>query len=94
MSGDAAMTSRDIVIAGPVRTPIGAYSGALKGTPATELGAIAVAAALKRSSLAADKIGSVVLGNVIQAEVEVLPERAVGSLGGLRCRFGLRMGDR
>jgi Thiolase, N-terminal domain len=77
------MTSRDIVIAGPVRTPIGAYSGALKGTPATELGAIAVAAALKRSGLAADKIGSVVLGNVIQAGSRMNPARQAAVGGGL-----------
>ena len=32
------MTVREIVLAHPVRTAIGAYNGTLKGTPATELG--------------------------------------------------------
>jgi acetyl-CoA acetyltransferase len=39
------------VIASAVRTPIGAFMGALAGVPATELGAIAVAEALRRAAL-------------------------------------------
>lgn len=59
------MTTRDIVIAAPVRTAIGGYNGTLKGIPATELGA--VAETLKRAGLGADRIGSVTMGNVVQA---------------------------
>lgn len=77
------MTSRDIVIAAPVRTPIGAYNGSLKATPATELGAIAVAAALKRSGLSADKFGAVVLGNVVQGSNRMNPARQAAVGGGL-----------
>lgn len=60
------MSTRDIIIiANPVRTAIGAYNGALKGVPATELGAIAVRETLRRAGLSGDDIGTVVMGNVI-----------------------------
>ncbi|MFD1704628.1 thiolase family protein [Methylopila henanensis] len=75
--------TRDIVIAAPVRTAIGAYNGSLKGVPAIELGAIVVSAALKRSGLAAEKVGSVVLGNVVQAGNRMNPARQAAVGGGL-----------
>ncbi|MFP3617594.1 acetyl-CoA C-acyltransferase, partial [Paraburkholderia sp. SIMBA_050] len=56
-----------MVLCHPVRTAIGAYNGALKGVPATELGAIAVRETLARAKLDPALLGSVVLGNVIQA---------------------------
>ena len=36
------MQTRAIILSHPVRTPVGAYNGALKSVPATELGAIVV----------------------------------------------------
>ncbi|WP_024279140.1 acetyl-CoA C-acetyltransferase [Xanthobacter sp. 126] len=73
----------DIVIAHPVRTAIGAYNGTLKGTPATELGAIAVRETLRRSGLDPASIGTVVMGNVIQAGNRMNPARQAAIHGGL-----------
>ncbi len=77
------MSTPDIIIAAPVRTAIGGYNGALKGIPATELGAIAVREVLNRSGLPAEQIGSVILGNVIQAGNRMNPARQAGIGGGL-----------
>jgi len=77
------MTVRDIVIAAPVRTAIGGYNGALKGVPATELGATVVRETLRRSGLDAERIGTVVLGNVIQAGNRMNPARQAAIGGGL-----------
>jgi len=43
------MTTHDVVLCSPVRTPIGAYNGSLKTIPAPELGAAVVRETLKRS---------------------------------------------
>jgi len=58
----------DIVILGGARTAIGSFGGALAGVAPTELGAIVSKAAIERSGIAADQIGHVVFGNVINTE--------------------------
>lgn len=75
--------TRDIVIAHPVRTAIGAYNGALKSLPATDLGAIAVRETLRRSGLDPASLGAVVMGNVIQAGNRMNPARQAAIGGGL-----------
>ncbi|NMK47000.1 acetyl-CoA C-acetyltransferase [Achromobacter sp. Bel] len=77
------MSKPEIVLCTPVRTPIGAYGGTLKETPAPELGAAAVRETLRRSGLPADEIDAVVLGNVIQAGVKMNPARQAAIGGGL-----------
>ncbi|MHC2301842.1 thiolase family protein [Rhizobium mongolense] len=77
------MSKRDIILAHPVRTAIGTFNGALKGTPATELGAIVVRETLRRAGLSGDKIGTVVMGNVIQAGNRMNPARQASIGGGL-----------
>src|SRR5580698_5077993 len=77
------MNNRDVVICNPVRTPIGAYNGTLKDVPATALGAVAVRETLSRSGLAAGELGSVVLGNVIQAGNKMNPARQAAIGGGV-----------
>ena len=74
---------RDIVLAHPVRTAIGAYNGALKSIPATELGAGAIRETLGRANIAPGQIGAVVMGNVIQAGNRMNPARQAGVDGGL-----------
>ncbi len=75
------MSQPDIILAFPVRTAIGGYNGTLKNTPATELGAIAIAETLRRSGLSCDDIDTVVMGNVVQAGNRMNPARqaAIGS---------------
>ena len=77
------MTTRQIVLCHPVRTAIGTYGGSLKDMPAPELGAAAIRETLKRSGLAADKIQTLVMGNVIQAGVKMNPARQAGIAAGL-----------
>lgn len=77
------MTQPDIVLTHPVRTAIGAYNGTLKGVPATELGAIAIRETLRRAGLSGDDIGTVIMGNVIQAGNRMNPARQAAIGGGL-----------
>nr|WP_042268279.1 acetyl-CoA C-acyltransferase [Paraburkholderia heleia] len=77
------MNSREIVLCQPVRTAIGAFNGAFKGVPATELGAAAVRATLARAKLDPARLGSVVLGNVIQAGNKMNPARQAELGGGV-----------
>ena len=77
------MSKPEIVLCSPVRTAIGTYGGALKDVPAPELGAAVIRETLRRAGLAADRVDSVVLGNVIQAGVKMNPARQATIGGGL-----------
>jgi acetyl-CoA C-acetyltransferase len=66
-----------------VRTPIGKYLGGLADVPAPELGAIAVAEALRRARATPDAIDEVILGNVLQAGVGQNPARQAALKAGL-----------
>ena len=77
------MSARDIVLCSPVRTAIGTFNGSLKATPATDLGAVVVRETLKRAKLDAAAIGSVVMGNVIQAGNRMNPARQAAIGGGV-----------
>jgi len=77
------MSSREIVLCQPVRTAIGGFSGALKSVSATDLGATVVCETLKRTKLDAAQVGSVVMGNVIQAGNKMNPARQAAIGGGL-----------
>lgn len=77
------MTNRQIVLCHPVRTAIGTYGGSLKDMAASDLGAAAIRETLKRSGLPAEKIESLVMGNVIQAGVKMNPARQAGIAAGL-----------
>ena len=69
------MASREVVICSPVRTAIGTYGGTLKDTPAVELGAVVVRAAIERAELPSGDINTIVMGNVIQAGNKMNPAR-------------------
>ena len=51
------MPTTDIVIASAARTPVGSFNGALSTLPASELGAIAIKAALDRAGVPASDVG-------------------------------------
>ncbi|MBR0682659.1 acetyl-CoA C-acetyltransferase [Roseomonas eburnea] len=75
------MQDRDVVICTPVRTALGTFSGTLKDTPATDLGAVAIRAAMERAGLDPAQVDGVVMGNVIQAGNRMNPARqaAIGA---------------
>jgi acetyl-CoA C-acetyltransferase len=77
------MSKRDVVICSPVRTAIGTYSGALKDTSATDLGAVVVRATLERAALAPGDVDTVVMGNVVQAGNKMNPARQAAIHGGV-----------
>jgi acetyl-CoA C-acetyltransferase len=83
LKGEVTMSTREIVLCQPVRTAIGGFNGAFKGTPATELGAAAVRETLARAKLDPARLGSVVLGNVIQAGNKMNPARQAELGGGV-----------
>ena len=59
----------DVVIAGAARTPIGSFSGALSTLSATQLGQVAVDAALQRAGVEPGEVNEVLLGQVLTAGV-------------------------
>lgn len=72
-----------IVILDGARTPIGSFGGVFKDVPAHELGAIAVTEALRRSGVAAEDIGEVVMGNIGQVGADAYNARRVALAAGL-----------
>jgi acetyl-CoA C-acetyltransferase len=71
------------VFAEPVRTAVGTFGGGLKDILAVELGATAITAALQRSGLQPEEIGTVVMGNAVQAGNKMNPARQAAIHGGL-----------
>ncbi len=65
----------DIVIVSAARTAVGKFGGTLAKTPATELGAAIIAEVLKRSGVAADQVGEVIMGQVLAAGAGQNPAR-------------------
>ncbi len=67
----------DIFIVSAARTPIGKFAGALSMVPATELGGVAIRAAVERAGLdpATAQIDEVLMGQVLQAGVGQAPAR-------------------
>jgi len=66
---------RDVVIVSACRTAIGGYLGSLFPFTATELGALAVAEAVKRAGVAPGAVDECILGNVLQAGLGQNPAR-------------------
>ncbi len=64
-----------IVIVSAARTPIGAMLGDFSALAAWELGAVAIAAALQRSGIAAERFDEVLMGNCLMAGQGQAPAR-------------------
>src|SRR5687767_1101619 len=67
--------SRTPVIVSAARTPIGKFLGGLSPLKATELGSLAIKAALERSRVDAAEIDEVIIGHVVQGGVGQAPAR-------------------
>jgi acetyl-CoA C-acetyltransferase len=74
---------RDAVILSAVRIPTGKFLGALKGFPATALGAMVVREAVRRAGIDADRVDEVILGNVVSAGAGQAPARQAAIHGGI-----------
>jgi len=74
---------RGVVIAGAARTAIGRFQGAYSNTPAPELGAVAIRAAVQRAAIDPAHIDEVLMGNVVQAGQGQAPARQAALKAGL-----------
>ncbi len=74
----------EAVITSFARTPVGSFLGSLSSLPATQLGSIAITAALKRSpGLAPEQVDEVIMGHVLTAGVGQAPARQAALGAGL-----------
>lgn len=76
-------TKRPVVITSAVRTAIGRFQGALSSVPATQLGAVVIREAVKRSGFDPKRIDEVLMGNVVQAGQGQAPARQAAIKAGL-----------
>ncbi len=58
---------KDLYVVNCCRTAIGSFGGALKGTPAADLGAVVVKEALKRANVAPENVDEVMFGCILTA---------------------------
>jgi acetyl-CoA C-acetyltransferase len=77
------MSPRSVVLIAPVRTAIGTFGGSLKEIPAPDLGAVAIKAAVARARIDPEEVGTVVMGNVVQAGAKMNPARQAAIHAGL-----------
>lgn len=73
----------DVVLAGPCRTAIGRFQGALSPFSAPQLGALVVREAVRRSGLKPSDVQEVILGCVLQAGLGQNPARQAAIHGGI-----------
>lgn len=65
------------------RTPIGSFQSSLAALSATQLGGIAIEAAVKKAGLTPTDVDEVIMGNVCSAGLGQAPARQAAIFGGL-----------
>lgn len=73
----------DVVITAAKRTPVGSFLGAFAGTPAHELGRIAIEAALAQAGVDPKDVSEVILGQVLTAGQGQNPARQAAMKAGI-----------
>ncbi len=74
---------KEVYIVSAVRTPMGAWGGALKDFSATKLGSIAIKGALERAGVNASEVNEVLIGSVLQANLGQAPARQAARFAGV-----------
>lgn len=82
-SAGQAASGRTAVIVSYARTPIGRINGSLAAKKGSELGAVAVRAAVERAGLLPSHVEEVILGNVVSAGMGQAPARQAAIFAGL-----------
>jgi len=82
MSGYRRESEPTVIVAG-ARTPIGKLLGGLGSLTATDLGGIAIKAALAKSGVTADQVDYLIMGQVLQAGAGQNPARTAGLAAGV-----------
>jgi acetyl-CoA C-acetyltransferase len=74
---------KEVVIISAVRTPIGSFGGSLAALSATDLGGIAIRAAVKRAGIHPEDVEEVYMGNVLSANLGQAPATQAAKSAGL-----------
>jgi len=75
--------SKEVVIVGAVRTPIGTYKGSLKNIKSDQLGSIVIKEVLKKTKFNKDEIDEVIMGQVLTAGSGQNPARQAAINAGI-----------
>ena len=76
----------EVVIVSGARTPIGRLGGAFRDMRGSDLGAIAIRAAVDRAGIPAEQVDEVIMGNVLQAAESGYSARRAMLKGRSGCR--------
>ena len=82
------MLNDPVVIVGVARTPMGAFQGDFASLAASDLGAVAIKAAVERSGVAPEDVQEVIMGNVLPAGQGQAPARQASLKAGLPLAVG------
>ncbi|MBD0414227.1 acetyl-CoA C-acetyltransferase [Oryzicola mucosus] len=72
-----------IVVVSAARTPVGSFNGAFANTPAHQLGAVAIKAALERAGVDPKEVDEVILGQILSAGEGQNPARQAAMAAGI-----------
>ena len=73
----------NVVIASAARTPVGSFNGTLSSLTASDLGKVAIEAALERAGIAAEDVSEVIMGQILTAAQGQNPARQASISAGL-----------
>jgi acetyl-CoA C-acetyltransferase len=82
------MLNDPVVIVGAARTPMGGFQGDFASLSASDLGAVAIKAAVERSAIAPADVQEVIMGNVLPAGQGQAPARQASLKAGLPLATG------
>ena len=74
---------KEVYIISAVRTPIGSFGGNLASLSATQLGAIAIKAAVEKAGIKPSDVQEVIMGNVLSANLGQAPATQAAKYAGL-----------
>jgi len=73
----------EVYIISAVRTPIGSFGGSLSSLSASQLGAVAIKAAVERAGVSPEQVQEVYMGNVLSANLGQAPATQATKFAGL-----------
>jgi len=82
------MLNDPVVIVGAARTPMGGFQGDFASLCASELGAVAIRAAIARAGIAGEDVQEVIMGNVLPAGQGQAPARQAALRAGVPVTAG------
>jgi len=82
------MLNDPVVIVGAARTPMGGFQGDFASLTASDLGAVAIRAAIARAGIAGEDVQEVIMGNVLPAGQGQAPARQASLKAGVPLSVG------